>query len=182
MRLYSFTNLYISSIQKGIQTAHIVSEISVKYTTQKEKCLNLAYEDWANNHKTVIVLNGGYGENLYTLEELFADKDNTTYPWAAFNEERDALDGARTAIGIIVDERIYEMAAAIRPFSISTDKEFESLLTGNVPASMDDKYGSKITSAIYALLGDNCFGIPYINPFTEFERKLILELNKYHLA
>lgn len=56
LRLYSFTNYYLSDLQKGLQTAHLVSEMFTKYVTGKHK--KMLFE-WATNHKTIIILNGG---------------------------------------------------------------------------------------------------------------------------
>jgi len=75
MRAYFFGNMYLSSIQQGIQAAHVVTEMFTKYPIDHE-CIKFDdLNDWANNHKTMILLNGGYGENLYDLLGFF-DQDN----------------------------------------------------------------------------------------------------------
>ncbi len=109
-RLYTFTNVYISSIQKGIQTAHVVSDLFGKYSN-KNYCLN----EWASNHKTIIVLNGGNQsmlEQTFRDMEAFAEKGN--YPYAMFNEDIQSLNGAVTAIGIVLPNEIYNLQKMYR--------------------------------------------------------------------
>ena len=53
LRMYGFTMYNLSEIQKGIQFGHTVVEYGLKHFKDKD------YQDWANNHKTFIILNGG---------------------------------------------------------------------------------------------------------------------------
>jgi hypothetical protein len=99
MRAYFFTNMYLSSIQHGIQSLHCLQEINTKY--QNESSI---LTDWAENHKTVIVLNGGPSEKLHAIKHLFED-DNNTYPWGYFIEP--SIDNALTCVGIILPESMY---------------------------------------------------------------------------
>lgn len=101
-RAYFFTNMYISDIQRGIQTAHCTSALHMKYPVNKLLSI------WANVDKTMIVLNGGYSSHLKDLCRLFDDQ--TKYPWAYFKESQAALDGALTCVGIILPDHIYETA------------------------------------------------------------------------
>lgn len=110
MRLYTFSNMYLSSIQIGIQTAHVTAELFMKSHSEEG---NMFLLDWANNHKTMILLNAGYSEELRRLIEFFDTNDNP-YPWASFNEGQDALDGALTCVGIVVPEKVYELSSYIR--------------------------------------------------------------------
>lgn len=96
MRFYSITNMYLSDIQKGIQTAHVISECS-----QTE---NELYKVWATDHKTIIVLNGGYTSNIKRIAVLI---ENSTLDGVSFKESEEALDGAMTATGLVVPERFY---------------------------------------------------------------------------
>ena len=120
-RFYSFTNMYLSSIQKGIQTAHAVSEmydtyragdkISPTFARAKE-----ALDEWANSDKTIIVLDGG---NSRTLSELYnnlrcvVDTYKFGYPVVAFYEDEQSLNGALTAVGIILPESVYSRNSEI---------------------------------------------------------------------
>jgi len=114
MRAYYFGNMYLSSIQQGIQAAHVTAEMFTKYLTPasgQEKHELLI--DWASSHKTMVLLNAGYGENIRDLIRFFNDYENP-FPWAEFYEGEDALDGALTCIGIILPEKIYEGSKELR--------------------------------------------------------------------
>jgi|688.fasta_scaffold330350_3 hypothetical protein len=99
MRAYFLTNMYLSSIQHGIQSLHALQEINNKYGTTNELLV-----DWAENHKTAIVLNGGTSEQMANIVNLLNNETNE-YPWAIFNEP--SIDNALTSIGIIVPDTIY---------------------------------------------------------------------------
>ena len=108
MRAYFFGNHYISSIQHGIQAAHCISDMHRIYDTDSS-ILN----EWADNHKTMILLDGGY---LETMQELsfFLQSPENNYPFAEFNESGAALGGVLTSIGIILPEKIYLVSSEIR--------------------------------------------------------------------
>lgn len=104
MRAYFFGNMYLSQIQQGIQAAHVTAEFFMKYPEDHECNKIDLLDDWARNHKTMILLNGGYGENLHDLLEFFVDGN---YPFAYFCESKEALDGAITSVGIVLPPKIY---------------------------------------------------------------------------
>lgn len=115
-RLYSFTNMYLSSIQKGIQTAHVVSEMSAIWCENPPSLdAKEVFDVWADQDKTVIVLNGG---NQANLENIFqcAEKFATEYelPVVRFYEDQESLGGALTAVGIILSKEIYNLASEMR--------------------------------------------------------------------
>ncbi len=113
MRFYSFTNLYTPGIHAGIQTAHAIHEMISKYypragesaaVDQKIEVLN----DWLVNHKTIIVLNGGYHDNLNRIyRELTQISADLGLPLIRWRESREALNGATTAVGIVVPPLVY---------------------------------------------------------------------------
>lgn len=112
MRAYFFGNMYLSSIQQGIQSGHVIAEMFVKYPYEEELLVTqvLPFEflyTWARDHKTMILLNGGYSETLHELYDFFCSENNP-FPFAKFHEGRDALDGALTSVGIILPARIYD--------------------------------------------------------------------------
>ncbi len=120
MRAYYFGNMYLSSIQQGIQAAHVTHELFLKHTVHSKYTSDIIGDrqrdmlyDWARNHKTMILLNGGYADNLRELIQLFHNRTNP-YPWAFFNEGQDSLDGALTCVGIVLPEKIYAASAAFR--------------------------------------------------------------------
>lgn len=110
MRLYSFTNTWLSGIQKGLQTAHVVNEMNRHYTGNSER-LNVTsdhalhnYFEWSHSGKTIIILNGGSHDTLENYELLFSNARNLFHPWAAFREDKYSLNGAMTAVGIILPD------------------------------------------------------------------------------
>ncbi len=105
LRAYFFQIMYLQGIHAGIQTQHTTAEMFVKYLPFEHKCSDMLY-DWANNHKTTIILNGGYAANLELLEALLSDPQNP-YPWAAFCESQEALRNCITNVGIILPEKIF---------------------------------------------------------------------------
>jgi len=120
LRAYYFGNMYLSSIQQGIQAAHATADMFVKYQPfyTDEECdeSSSAYRmltEWASNHKTMILLNAGFGSEIHDLVKFFNDDENP-YPFAPFSEEEASLDGAITTVSIILPEYIYEGAKQIR--------------------------------------------------------------------
>ncbi len=149
MRAYFFGNMYLSSIQQGIQAQHTTSELFIKnreidlYEYTKEtgdnppkslvdsaKKTELLYE-WAREHKTSILLNGVFSSTLRELIARFNTKHNP-YPWTYFCEDEDAIGplvpttdgsgGALTCVGIILPEKIYETAKALREGNIAAEQ------------------------------------------------------------
>ena len=119
MRAYFFGNMYLSSIQQGIQAAHATHELFTKYSEPSFARSTLF--DWAEFHKTMILLNGGYAATIQELVNFFAEQGDHTvkhtvsqYPFSPFYEELASLNGALTTVGIILPEKIYLVAAAIR--------------------------------------------------------------------
>jgi hypothetical protein len=119
MRAYFFGNMYLSSIQQGIQAAHVTADLMMKYVTVSEDYelssdpRRIMAWEWAESYKTMILLNAGYGENIHNLVDFFQSTENL-YPWSSFSESEEALDGATTSVGIILPEKIYEGANLLR--------------------------------------------------------------------
>jgi hypothetical protein len=114
-RLYTFVaNLYLSPLQCGLQTAHVVSELSQLQDTEQMH----AYDMWASVDKTIIIC---AAINHAGVKDAFAKLDNmgTVHvkglPYAIFHEDEQSMNGMATACGIIVPEEffdvIYESAA-----------------------------------------------------------------------
>lgn len=133
MRAYFFGNMYLSSIQQGIQAQHCTAEMFVKYppidlqdfafSTGEEPPEHMKQESlksetlfkWARDHKTTILLNGGEKADLLSLIPILKQEDNP-YPWAHFSESNDALNCCLTCVGIILPEKMYsdEAKACVR--------------------------------------------------------------------
>jgi hypothetical protein len=162
LRLYTFSNMYMSSIQQGIQSAHAVAEMFTKYPHEGNE-IDAYLWKWAKQHKTMILLNAGYSSEIRTLVEFFVDTNNP-YPWAPFFESEEALDGALTTVGIILPEKIFVGAAQIR--GGTTDEQdacrekFIEWSKTNDAGTFDD------TSCT----------------LTDWELDMMLKLNKYGLA
>lgn len=112
-RLYSFSNYYLSSLQKGLQTAHLVEELNLKYTltgaigwrslSNDFKTMYNILQEWGKYHKTIIILNGGNSENLQSIyDNLLQLGNQLSLPVAKFNEDEKSLNNALTCVGIVV--------------------------------------------------------------------------------
>lgn len=113
MRAYSFTNFMLSSIQQGIQPAHALVDMFVKYDTESAQRAVLL--DWATNHRTMICLNGGNAAELRSIYERIQEIASLLeLPFQKFHEDEQSLDGSMTSVAIIVPTHIYEGAAEIR--------------------------------------------------------------------
>jgi len=167
--------MYLSSIQQGIQAAHAVSDMFVKYMPVEGDTFNSKMEilsDWATNHKTIILLNAGYAKNINNLRQLFSD-DRNPYPWEIFYEEMDALWGSPTSIGIVLPRKIYETAALFRKRIVSTDESPS-------PRVLIKNFGTMKVSP------DNDWGIetdvPLVWEYSDWEVQLCEKLNTFGLA
>lgn len=162
MRCYHLSNMYLSSIQHGVQSAHSQMELFIKYkdsdnTTQSE----LLYE-WGQYHKTMIILNGGFLSNMIEALEFFKNENNP-YPFTAFYESEDAMGGMLTNIAIVLPEKIYKTSELIRT------KMIDDHLNVNPQLPFD------ISDDVEAILAD--FG-----EFSEFEMELCVFMNNFRLA
>lgn len=158
MRAYFFGNMYLSSIQQGIQALHATSEMFVKYHGRDGNA-NETLMDWAANHKTVCLMNGGFNSAIRELVNFFDNEENP-FPWAEFHEEEDSLDGALTCVGIVLPEKIYDTAKLIRL------QPFEDIL------EQIQKTGT------YTVFEDT----PTIRIFTKWEFEMLKTLNGFGLA
>lgn len=169
MRFYSFSNMYLSSLQVGLQSAHVISDMFVKYPLPEDATPAPAFylHHWAGKHKTMILLNGGYSETLRNLIEFFDQRENP-YPWDSFNESEDALDGALTCVGIVLPEKIYEASAFLRTLGSSDESAVlsEFVATG--------------TLTVLVLIDGNLE--PVTHDFNRWEYNLIQKLNEFGMA
>ena len=121
-RAYYFGNMYMSSIQQGIQALHATSEMYLKYSREDSERRNDLY-NWGSFDKTVVLLNGGDHSALITIAD-FMDAPGNPYAWASWNEGDPDLNGAMTCVSIVLPARIYESAKELRrpPRYRETDK------------------------------------------------------------
>ena len=169
MRCYIFGNMYLSSIQQGIQAKHCGDEMVVKYAPKLdadggwispniEKYHQLI--DYLAEHKTVICLSAGYSSTLHEIYARLKSAADNPYPFAKFHESEEALDGALTCVGIVIPDALYDTAAEVR----ATRRDRDRIDNFN-------DYGE--------WLSDN--GMQTYT-FTRFQVWLINEINKYPLA
>src|SRR5882672_8901631 len=104
-RLYTAINFYLSQIQQGIQSAHIVHELFNKYDTDSNQRDIL--KEWSCAHKTIIVCNAGADPQVEELVNTFKSYEEE-FPWAQFVED-EGLCGARTGCGIVLPNYIYDV-------------------------------------------------------------------------
>jgi hypothetical protein len=111
LRMFGFVPYNISPIQQAIQFGHAVVEYGqmVKNNNTEE------YDDWADNWKTFIILNGGTsnhsinryheGDFVGTMEQHLEKLNEIGIVNATFNEPD--LNDMLSAVVFIVDERVF---------------------------------------------------------------------------
>lgn len=119
MRAYYFCNYYLSSIQQGIQSLHVTAEMFLKYS-EASNYGRMLY-DWATEHKTVVVKNGGDHTQISEIADLCASDDNP-YPWAQFVEE--GIGDQLTCVGVILPSIVYDAADELRKMPFSRREQF----------------------------------------------------------
>lgn len=113
LRFYSFVNYYLSSIQQGVQSFHVLHETFNKYTklvSTEPVAVEDRLRDWSENHKTLIILNGGAHndiEETYALLAEIAPQLSFPLPFDKFHEDQRSLGGVITACGCVLPEEIY---------------------------------------------------------------------------
>lgn len=129
LRMYGLVPYNISEIQKGIQFGHAVVEYGQmvksknkmdRYTQDNYHTISQIvgnYDDWANNWKTFIILNGGtsnHSQNRYhqfedefvgTMESNLLSLKDAGVVTAEFYEPD--LNDMLSAIVFVVDERVF---------------------------------------------------------------------------
>ena len=146
MRCYHLCNFYLAGIHAGIQSAHTQHELAIKYLASTpyrnlaaDESMNeygarlddfhdakASYINWANNHKTMILLNGGMMSHLLEFE-AFLTENQHVLAWASFREEEAAINGALTNIGLVLPEHLYRWSRQILKFVDRTDCGFTTL-------------------------------------------------------
>lgn len=165
LRGYVFGNMYLSTIQQGIQGEHVLGEMVVKYlnphviATSGVTKQGITLYDYLDKHKTTIHLNAGYSSELRLLIDHFESSQNP-YPWSYFCESEEALDGALTGVGIVLPESIYYVAELMRKDVITAAE-----IIHNGEITYVDSVGDNVRQTI-----------------TKWEYETMLLINKYGLA
>jgi hypothetical protein len=116
LRMYGLVPYNISPIQQAIQFGHAVVEYGQKMKKLPFNDIEVTkkYDDWADNWKTFIILNGGTTNHKTSLEDglPFGSLNNhlltlidNDIDFAQFNEPD--LGDQLTAVVFIVDERVF---------------------------------------------------------------------------
>lgn len=110
LRMYGFVPYNISEIQKGIQFGHAVVEYGQKVKEHAFELDSVIYNDWANNWKTFIILNGGTSnhvdpEYIGSMEGILEELKKNEITLATFNEPD--LNDMLSAVVFIIDERVF---------------------------------------------------------------------------
>jgi hypothetical protein len=109
-RVYVWTHNWLSPIQKGIQGAHAVAELSSVCCTKPKAKACIAYQGWCLHHKTLVFLSGGNSAALSDLKEYLQGSlggENQTY-WSSFYEDEESLSSTMTAIAVLPTEMVCE--------------------------------------------------------------------------
>lgn len=111
LRLYSFVNHYLASggPHAGIQTGHAAVDLTRKYTNAFADVSPNDVEmivEWADNHKTFIVLNGGMHVEMLRVKKLV---EESGFPFSVFHESEEALNGIMTTVAVVLPEQIFNM-------------------------------------------------------------------------
>lgn len=129
LRMYGLTNYQLTDIQKGIQFLHGVVEYGLQHGMTDQ------YLDWAQNWKTVILLNGGTTNDnpkwLGTLNQHAQTLGEMNIPTSCFYEPD--LGDQLTAVVFIVDERVFNKEKYPEPTFVTSpsatkDEENEKIL------------------------------------------------------
>jgi len=190
MRCYHFGNMYMSSIQQGIQAAHAQMELFNKYVPQTDEDsipeeIFTQLFDWSKNHKTMICLNGGY---LETMQELydFMNVSQNPYPFSNFHEAKETMNGMLTNVAIVLPEKIYEVAKLIRSnilcFSNETQHVPKPGLNNNNPETKNEIYFTLEIQKDKEPLSNDFIKNLLNQEYTLFEKELILRLNTFNFA
>jgi hypothetical protein len=118
LRMYGLVPYNISPIQQAIQFGHAVVEYGQmvrrpQSISKMEIDAPLVYDDWADNWKTFIILNGGTtnyrtsydGFPFGSLNQHVITLDENRVDFATFNEPD--LGDQLTAVVFIVDEQVF---------------------------------------------------------------------------
>lgn len=113
MKMYMIAHQWLSHKQNGIQGAHSIVEM-VGDHAHKDDFFEL-YNSWSNDHKTIIMLQGGGSGYLLELEERLQSLANDgieLFP-TIFREDEYSLDCAVTSLAFLANEKMLAVMDAI---------------------------------------------------------------------
>lgn len=107
-RLYTFVaGLYLSELQKGLQTAHVVGEVSqYKPNTSQGR----DFSTWAREDKTIVICSAANHQGVVDCwAELERVNSALCLPAAIFREDEQSMNGMATACGVIVPKKYWDV-------------------------------------------------------------------------
>lgn len=126
MRLYSFVaGLYLSELQKGLQTGHTVSEFAAVYGRDSAQ-MDQVY-DWSKHHKTIIILNAHtHGGVLRAHSALQSHAAEIGLPIVVFREDEESMNCMATAAAVVVPRQYYEVKKSYTQIAISNSDPMDT--------------------------------------------------------
>jgi hypothetical protein len=107
-RLYAFVaNHYLSQLQLGLQTAHVVGSMSVKYDDDSRE--DGAFRIWAAQDKTIIILGAGNHQGVIDCYTEITRTNTMALPRAIFYEDEESMNDMATACGVVVPEKYWNV-------------------------------------------------------------------------
>lgn len=104
-KAFLFSHTALKSICSGVQNAHALSEMFVKYKSKSIE--NEILYEWAERHKTIIMRDGGITANLDKIHSiLYHLCPAHKIPYASFRESNEYMDGLLTSVGFILDRSV----------------------------------------------------------------------------
>lgn len=118
-RMYTLTIYQLTGIQKGIQAAHAIMELS------RKKFADDDFLRWIRHDKTIVILNGGttnsegidiWSQDFHAgdMEGHMAQLETLGIKYEPFFEPD--LNNSLTAIAFLVDEKVWNQEKYPRPF------------------------------------------------------------------
>lgn len=127
---FFFCNHYMAGIHGGIQSLHAAVQMAVDFPPNTPG--HSVFHEWATSGApTAILLNAGYAsrlENVARAIEAFNREahDGVVLPFARFHEGQDELNGALTAVALVVPAQW-----AGKDFDCSTEEVQAALAIGD---------------------------------------------------
>lgn len=145
-RMYAFNNMYINGIHNGIQTAHAMDQLWLKYTEKPHDPMLAVVREFSKKHKTFILLTDGeHQDMMVTFRKLFKHPDNP-YPFERFLEP--GLNNTLTSICIIIPKCLYDaVSTAVGRAMLKADEPGPN--HGNWEACVEKKILKKVQSRNY---------------------------------
>lgn len=109
MKAYVFVNRYLSGVQVGIQAAHALVRLGVDNSDND-------FYDWATEHETIVVLNGGSSSNMKNILNILSGGDNRV----EYFREPD-MDDMITAIAYVPSKKEFNQIEELRLIPYTND-------------------------------------------------------------